>query len=249
MANSPPSADDIGASGALPSRTINPRRGLPNGRAVVGGLLIAIAAIGAFAVATAGDDGPDEEFLILINDVEPGATIELGDVALAAMTLPPEVAASALRSTAGLEGASALEFLRAGEILDVRDLNGATFIDGEPITAVHELTLPVPRDRAPPELRRGDRVTVLAYTDQTRTLRLALEDALVLRYDTEATGIGSSEEGRLTLGLPYADLVLDSTLLSYEELTVVLTSRAIDDEYGHLRVLQTSEPMAEEVIE
>jgi hypothetical protein len=71
----------------------------------------------------------------------------------------------------------------------------------------------------------------------------------VLRYDTEATGIGSSEEGRLTLGLPYADLVLDSTLLSYEELTVVLTSRAIDDEYGHLRVLQTSEPMAEEVIE
>jgi hypothetical protein len=50
------------------------------------------------------------------------------------MTLPPEVAASALRSTAGLEGASALEFLRAGEILDVRDLNGATFIDGEPIT-------------------------------------------------------------------------------------------------------------------
>lgn len=231
------------------SRTITPRRGLPNGRAVVGGLLIAVAAVGAFAVATAGDDGPDEEYLILINDVEPGATIGLDAVALAAMTLPPEVAASALQSTAGLEGATALDFLRAGEILDVRDLNGATFIDGEPVTEVHELTLPVPRDRAPPELRRGGRVTVLAYTDQTRTLRLALEDALVLRYDTEATGIGSSEEGRLTLGLPDADLVLDSTLLSYEELTVVLTSRAIHDEYGHLRVLQISEPTAEEVVE
>ena len=190
-----------------------------------------VAAVGAFGIATSADRGPTTEYLVLISDVEPGAGVELADVSLVAMTLAPEVEAVALRSTAGLEGATALQLLRAGSILDVRDLNGAAFVEGEPVTGVHELTIPVSRDRAPARLSRGDRVTILAFDERNDILRTALEDALVLSYDTESTGIGSTAVGRLTLALPDADLVVEGTLWSYASLTVVLTSRAVDDEY------------------
>jgi hypothetical protein len=212
-------------------RSFVPRRGLPTGRALIGALLTTVAAVGAFAVATSADRGPTTEFLVLINDVEPGSGVELTDVRLAAMTLTAGVESAALRTTAGLEGATALRLLRAGSILDGRDLNGAAFVDGEPVTGVHELTIPVARDRAPVQLSRGDRVTVLAFDERNAVLRTALEDALVLSYDTESAGIGSSGEGRLTLALPDADLVVRGALWSYASLTVVLTSRAIDDDY------------------
>jgi hypothetical protein len=224
-------SEETSAEPPRSKRSFIPRRGLPTGRALMGALLITVAALGAFAVATSADRGPTTEFLVLANDVEAGSGVELDDVTLVAMTLTPDMESAALRSTAGIEGATALRLLRAGSILDGRDLNGAAFVDGKPVTGVHELTIPVARDRAPAQLNRGDRVTVLAFDERDAVLRTALEDALVLSYDTESTGIGSSGEGRLTLALPDADLVVRGALWSYASLTVVLTSRAIEDDY------------------
>ena len=231
MAN--PQGDGAGVPhpGSQTARRIVPRRGLPTGRALVGALLVTVAAVGAFSVAAAGDNGPDTAYLILVNDVEAGDSIELSDVELAPMTLPAAASGSALRSTVGLEGATALNPLHAGEVLDVRDLNGAAFIDGGPVTDVHELTFPVRRDRAPAVLRPGDRVTVLALDEPQGSLHTALEDALVLSYVTDAGGLTSSEEGVLTLALPDADLVAAGVRASYHPLTIVLTSRALDDDY------------------
>lgn len=227
--DSPAAAD--AASSTTPRRTFQPRRGLPTGRAIVGALLVTVSAVGAFAIATTGDDGPSTEYLVLIDDVEAGATVELDDVAFAAMELAPEVAATALRTTNGLEGATALQHLRAGQLLDVRSLNGAAFVDGAPVVSVHELTIPVQRNRAPERLRRGDRVTILAFDDSADILFTALEDALVLSFDTESPGIINSDEAILTLALPDSELVARGTYLSFDEVTVVLTSRALDDEY------------------
>jgi len=207
------------------------RRGLPTGRAVVGALLMTIAAVGSFSIATGADRGPDTEYLVLVDDIEPGDRVGADDVEFAPMILASDVAANALTSTVGLEGATALQFLRAGSVLDRRDLNGASFVGGAPVVGVHELTFPVSRDRAPAGLRRGDRVTVLAFDERASVLRTALEDALVLSYDAEAAGIGRSDEARLTLALPDAEAVVRATFWSYRPLTIVLTSRALDDEY------------------
>ena len=95
-------------------RSFLARRGLPTGRALVGALLVTLAAVGSFAIATAGDDGPTTEYLVMINDVDAGDQIRFADVSLAAKDLAPEVAANALRSTNGLEGATALHYLRNG---------------------------------------------------------------------------------------------------------------------------------------
>lgn len=212
-------------------RRILPRRALPNGRAVVGALLVTVAMVGTFTFAERGTAEPSSEYLVVVADIEPGDTIELDDVVFEAMELSPTAAANALQSTAGLEGATALAHLRADTILDVRDLSGAAYVDGAAITAVHELTIPVPSDRAPTALRRGDRVTVLAYSGPEATLHTAIEDALVLRYEPDPTGIGSAGDARLTLALADAVDVARVARWSYQALTVVLTTRDLDDVY------------------
>ncbi len=219
------------ATPAASQRRFAPRRGLPSGRALLGALLITLAFVATFAYANRAEPGPSTEYLVVVNDLEPGDSIALADVELVAIDLPPEVAAGAIPNTSGLEGATVLRHLRAGEILAARDLHGAAFVDGRPVTGVHELTIPVPRDRSPVSLRRGDRVTLLAYDPAERVVHTALEDAVVLTYNTDTAGIGSSDEGRLTLAVPDATTVAATTLHSYGPLTVVLTSRSIDDHY------------------
>lgn len=229
-----------------PRRSFRPRRGLPTGRAVVGGLLIAIAGVGAFAVATSGNDQPTTEYLVVVRDIEPGEAVGLDDISFEAMDLSPAVAANALRTTRGLEGATALRLLRAGELVDVRTLRGAPFVDGQPVAAVHELTFPVRQNRTPSRLDRGDRVTILAHTDGD-VLVTALEDAVVLSYDTTSSGIGGVD-GVLTLALADSGLVTRAALLSFDEdqLTVVLTSRALEDTYpDHFRLETAAEPAIE----
>lgn len=224
--------DDAAPTPAPPGRAFRPREGLPSGRAVVGALLVTTAALGAFGFASQDDDAPTDEFLVLTDDVEAGETVSLTDVASAAMDVPPEVAANAVRSVHEVEGATALRLLRSGEVLDGRALSAAPMVDGEALESVHELTFPVRRNRAPAHLRRGDRVTVLAHHDGM--LVTALEDALVLAYDTGGPSVLSASEGVLTVALPDSELVSRGALLSYddEDLTVALTTRALDDVFA-----------------
>jgi hypothetical protein len=200
------SADGPSATTTSPAttmRSIASRRGLPNGRALVGALLVTVAAVGTYTIATGGDEGPDTSYLVLVDDVHAGETIELTDLSSPAMALTADVAATAERDPSSVAGATALHLLRAGTILDSRSIARAAVVEGTPIAGAHELTLPVPRD----------------------------EDALVLRFDDDPAGIGGGDDARLTLAVPDPDLVVDATLRSYDSITVVLTSRAIDDRY------------------
>jgi hypothetical protein len=198
---------------------------------VVGALLVTISVVGTFAYSRSGTDGPTTEYLVVVSDVEAGQEIELADVELEVMSLPPGAATNALRSASGLDGATALRPLRAGSVLDVRDLKGAAVVDGVAITGVHELTIPIPADRAPATVRRGDRVTLLAYSNSDGVLHTAIEDALVLGFEADPAGIGSSGDARLTLALPDAEDAARVTRWSYQALTVVLTTRDLVDVY------------------
>lgn len=217
-------------------RSIVSRRSLPNGRALVGALLVTIAAVGAFVYSTRGEDGPRNEYLVLLQDIDAGKPLRLTDVAYEPMTLSEELAdiafSSAQRNTIDqLDGATALRFLHAGALLLAPDLRGANQVSGLSTTEIHELTLPITVDRAPELLARGDRVTILAYDPSNNATWTVIEDGLVLDYSTAEGGIGSSSERRLTMALSDPHTVLRSAHLSFLELTVVLTTRAAEDEY------------------
>ena len=224
-------AADGGYTPTSTDRTIQPRRGLPSGRAVAGALLVTVAAVGAFAAASRAGDGPSHQYLVLTRRVEAGTPIGSADVRLEPMQLPPASAANAAESLAAVAGATATHDLAAGDVLSVHDLVPAPSIDGKPLGAIHELALAVPHERIAARTATGDRVTVLAtLTDRDGSVTVvAVEDATVLGW-TAAEGL--SGDGVLTLALHSADRVGTLAHLALlGDITVVRTTRAIADEY------------------
>lgn len=226
--------ENLGSGPPDTTRKILPRRGLPTGRAVVGALLVAGAAVAAFVLATSGATVPDTNYLVVARPVAAGTTLRLDDVTAEALELTPVVSGAALTGTAGIEGATALRDLNVGELLAADDLVAAAVIDGEPLGAIHELSFPVDRERAATNLVRGDRVTILTTqlrTDSPTTL-VAIEDAVVLAWDSHDEGLGTSGTAVLTLALDDAASVVELTHLSQQgPITVVRSTRALDDDY------------------
>ena len=212
------------------ARPIRPRRALPNGRALAGALLVTIGALGAFALATGGDDGPTTSYLVSARDLAAGESITIADVRFEAMELSTELARSTLNSTDGLDGAVVLHDLRSGELVSVSHLAAAATAAGESLGAVHEVAFGIPLDRSPAGLAPGDRVTLLATAEGTTTL--AVEDAVVLAIDTQPDQIGSNGRGILTLAIDDPTTVMEiAHLTQVADITVVRSTRALDDRY------------------
>lgn len=211
-----------------PRHAIVARRSLPSGRALGGALLVTLAALGSFLLATSGDDGPSTSYLVLDRSVALGETLSPGAVRFEPMELSDQLAADSLTSTEGIDGATALRDLRAGELISPRDLAAAALVDGEPQASIHELAFAIPLERTPSGLTAGDRVTVLGTL--TGVTRVAVEDAAVLAVDTEPEQLRASGLGILTLAVEEAQTVLEiAHATQTAELTIVRSTRALDD--------------------
>ena len=212
----------------LPSRTgeriLARRPALPGGRAVVGALLIVSAGIGTFAVATRGNDGPTTAYPVLVRAVDPGQAITDGDVEWRAMELDPLVAARTFGDPTELAEAVALAPLAEGELVQ----RGQVSVDPDSAKgAGGQISIPVPVDRTPPGLRRGERVAVLATygSGSDATTIITVESATVLSHDTRSEAIGSSASSRLTLAVDDpAAVIATAHAAQVAELTIVRTS-------------------------
>lgn len=190
-----PSAPSTG-NGVPSERTIRPRRGLPGGRAVIGGLLIALAALAAFAASTGvgSDDGTG--YVVAARDIREGQVLGPDDVELATIDLPAGVAGSAQTSIAEVEGTVATVGITAGDLVERGDLvrtDGGT--TGGPAA---EFAFPVDASVAlGGALEPGDTIQVLATYGSgsgSRT-RVVLNHARVLAVpgvDEGQLGEGSS---------------------------------------------------------
>jgi Flp pilus assembly protein CpaB len=223
-----PESGTNGRAAAAP-RSIERRRGLPAGRAVVGGLLVALAAIGIFAAYTGATDGPSASYAVVARDVGIGSVIRPEDVAVRAMDLPATVAGRAFRSAADLTGAIALAPLARGELVQ----RGEVSHDRTKGPA-HQVSFALDRDRAVDgALQPGDRVDVLATygsSDSAYTI-VVVRGARVLQGSAaDASGLGSSRSVVLTLAVTSADDVLAvAHAARAAQVTVVRTTMAGGD--------------------
>ena len=183
--------------------------------------------MGTFVVASREPPLPTTPYVVAARSLEAGDIIEPTDLTVEPMMLSDELATIAFTSPGGLEGAAALRALPAGTLVVPTDIRAA----GSTLEPVHELTVPIPAERSPHDLRPGDRVSLLAYDERRATTAVAAEDALVLSYRPPPEGLAGGREGRLTLGIGDAETTVRIAHLSFTELTVVLTSRALADEY------------------
>ena len=84
-------------TGGPPARAVGRRGALPNGRAVVGGLLVAAAVVGTYAAWSGAGDGPGTSFVVAARDLPVGTTVGPDDLDLVALDLADGVAAAGLR--------------------------------------------------------------------------------------------------------------------------------------------------------
>jgi hypothetical protein len=93
------------------------RRALPAGRAVVGGFLVAVAAVIVFAASLAGTSHPGQRWIVAARSLGPGTVIESGDLTSVTMRLSSATAALAYREPVSIEGRTLAVGLRSGELL------------------------------------------------------------------------------------------------------------------------------------
>jgi hypothetical protein len=186
-------------------RAVRRARTLPGGRAVVGGLLVAAAAVGVFAAYLNAVAEPATRYLVARADLEPGTRFESLDTVAAsfesrAVDLAPDLAARAVRLEDAelLLGRLLLAPLQPGQLLAPGDL----VADGG-VADAHKLSFAVERSAAlAGDLRVGERLDVLATYgsgDGAYTVFVVRGVPLVARSgDGGSSGLGSGG-GPLTL--------------------------------------------------
>jgi len=103
---------------ALPRPRIAGRRpALPNGRAVLGGLLVATAAVGTFAAWSGADDPPSSRFVVASRALPVGELVQESDLELVAFDPPAGMARRSFESVALVVGQRTVAPLAEGELI------------------------------------------------------------------------------------------------------------------------------------
>jgi Flp pilus assembly protein CpaB len=203
-------------------RRIERRPGLPGSRAVVGALLMALAALGVFVAHGAASEGPTAAFVVAGTDLRPGHRIEQADLAQLALDLPPQVSAQAFTDPGALVGRVVIGPVSAGSLVQ----RGAV-TEGPAAPPAHEVSLVLPRANvAADRLQPGDRLDLFA-TDPERTRRL-LEGATLLAVGGSRGGaIGDEREMEVVVAVPGSEAVREIVhALRTAEVTVVRSTFA-----------------------
>jgi Flp pilus assembly protein CpaB len=183
------------------ARTIRPRRGLPGGRAVVGGLLVAIAAVGVFATVSGAGDGPSTEYVVAATALPAGRVIGPDDLTTVALDLPPGQARAAYRDPPSLIGKLVLAPVGEGELVQASAI-GQSVADGVPSVA---MSLPAAAALGG-DLRPGDLVDayVTYGSDLDATTQLVAASAPVVTVSSPSDDT-VGEAGHVQVRLAVAD--------------------------------------------
>lgn len=176
-------------------RRVERRVGLPSGRAVVGGLLMALAAVGTFLAYADATADETIEVLVAARDLAPGQTIRADDVALVPVELPGQVRGlfGAVDAAVGRQLAAPVE---AGEFL----VASATVVPLEGEEKL-ELAISVPASRAVGRLRSGERVDVFSTWGSDVTQLIAVDARVLEVRGSSSEGLGGSDTVTVRLAL------------------------------------------------
>ncbi len=218
----------VNGNGSDPVRSVRRRRGLPGSRAVVGGVLVAAAAVGLFSAATTAGRQPGHPYVVAQRALTAGTRLEPGDLTLARIELPPALRARAFDDPQALAGASLLAPVGPGELIQV-----SAVIASGASAGTRELTFTVERGRIGATIRDGERIDLLATYgtgDDAYTL-VAGRDLPVITVDRTRVGVGETSPVFVTVAVADAgsELALGHAA-QVAKLTVVRTTGASQSE-------------------
>lgn len=187
------------------ARRIEHRRGLPGGRAALGGLLVTVAAVGvlvSYLGATRRDGAPT---VAARSELRLGAVIEATDLRLVDTELPPPARARTFRRIEDVVGRAVLGPIDAGELVQF----GSVSADLQPADrAPHEVAVVLPRDHlALGRLDEGDRVDLYVTIDDTTDAVAA--GLRVVQLGSDGGSLTEDREVTVVLAAPSSDVVAD----------------------------------------
>ncbi|MFP5377035.1 MAG: SAF domain-containing protein [Acidimicrobiia bacterium] len=210
------------------ARALRRRRALPGGRAVVGGFLVAAAAVGVFAGYTDATAGPRERYLVARHDLPLGHRLAAADVEAVALDLPPTLAARSYRSASQLTGAVVLGPVGKGELVQSSDVLTGAASSGE-----RQISFPVESARAVNgQLRRGEVVDVVATygTGGDAYTVVVVAGARVADRSASRDSLSTRGDEVITLALPAsADALAVAHAVNAGAVTLVRTAGASAD--------------------
>lgn len=221
-------ADPPTQPAATSRRRRRPTPALPTGRAVVGGLLVAISALSLFWVWQQSSKPPETSFVVARVDIAAGDSLSAAELSLVKAELPAEVANLVIQSPEVLDGAVALGPIGAGEFIQVGSVLGGSADVAE--MAGQELSFAIEAHRAVGgRLRAGEHVDVIATSGNgdASTTEVVVANALVSRSFDVQGRLGSTGEIELSLVLATRqDVLAMARAIDTAEVTVVRTTRS-----------------------
>lgn len=189
---------DAAGNGARPTRTVRRRRGLPGSRAVVGGLLVAAAAVGLFAAASRNGDDPRRSYVVARHDLAAGARLQAADLAVAPMDLAPALRSRTFESPQPLLGTTLVAPLAAGELVQA-----SAVVDRRGDAASRELTFTLDRGEMGAAIKLGERADLLATygTGGDAFTAVVVRQALLVGIDRPRTSAGDNGPATVTVAV------------------------------------------------
>jgi hypothetical protein len=197
---------DAPAPGGVARRIVDRRMAVPGARAIVGGLLVAVAGVSTFLAWQQASGAAETSYAVAAGRIRPGQSLTAADVRFEPLDLPAGMAAAAFSDAAAIEGRVALGPIGDGELVQLGQVS-----DPGQASPTAELSFSIARDRAVDgRLRSGDLVDVFV-TDDAGTTAVA-EGVQVV--DATAHDDGSfGTTGDLTITLTVADPALREPLI------------------------------------
>ncbi len=219
----PPDASGPGRRSRTIDRRLPRRATWPGARPLLGGLLVAVAALIAFVASRPA--GGDVDVLVLARDLPAGAVLGLDDLAVAEVEVPGAVGDRLIADVDEVLGATLRADVAANEPLLRSSIDDV--IDDGP---AFELALDLDEAQAVgARLRPGDQVLVVADADDAPadgTTTVQLGPALVTASTSPTEGIGG---GSLVVVLGVDDAELATALGAVDDADVRLVRLGAPD--------------------
>ena len=179
---------------------ISRHRGLPGGRAVLGGVLMALAVVGVFLAYQRAGRAPRDEIVVAARPMRVGEVLEATDLRAVDGDLPGDT--GSFDDMDALVGRVLLGPIDEGEIVQ------AGSVTDDPATAdVHEVAVTLPRRQiAVGRLKEGERVDVfVTYDERTASVVRGAQVVQIGAEDDES--LTSDREISLVVAVPSGDAV------------------------------------------
>lgn len=217
---------DDPAGTATRAGTLRPPTRLATGRAALGALFVAVAALGVFAAWSAASAPPTSRYLVVAEDLPVGTTVVASDLGWAVAEVPDAVADRLFDDVDEVVGSVTVAPLSTGDPLTATAVvPAATAPEG-----AAEVALTLDRARAVAgDLDPGERVDVIAtYGTGTEAWSevLAPGATVVAVGDATDPGLGSSGQVVVTVAIGSDRVIAAVNALDAGALTLVRTTYA-----------------------